>query len=58
MRVKVGHKIYDGNDVPVMIIMKTEDKENIKNMHPDATKYCSYPESMTAEEAQEWMTTE
>ena len=44
MKIKIGEKIYDGNDVPVMVILTEEDKKNIANMLPTATKYCSYPE--------------
>ena len=43
MKVKVGNKIYNGNDVPVMVILTDKDKENIKNMAPNCTKYCAYP---------------
>ena len=43
MKVKVGNKIYDGNDEPVMVILNKGEKEHITNMHPDATKYCVYP---------------
>ena len=44
MKIKIGEKVYDGNDVPVMVILSDDDKENIANMLPTATKYCSYPE--------------
>lgn len=43
MKVKVGNKIYDGENEPIMVILSQDDKYNITNMHPDATKYCSYP---------------
>ena len=43
MKVKVGNKIYDGEQEPVMVILSEGDKKNIANMHPDATKYCIYP---------------
>jgi hypothetical protein len=56
MKVKVGNKIYDGNEEPVMVILTDQDKENIKNMHPDCTKYCVYPESWgEQEEVSAWM---
>jgi len=44
MKIKIQNTIYDSNDEPIMIILSNEDKENIQNMHPEATKYCSYPE--------------
>ena len=44
MKVKVGNKIYDAENEPIMVILNDNDKENIARMLPDATKYCSYPE--------------
>ena len=43
MKVKVGNKIYDSNNEPVMVILSKGEKEQISNMHPDTTKYCVYP---------------
>jgi len=43
MKVKVGNRIYDGENEPVMVILSKGDRENIANMLPNATKYCSYP---------------
>ena len=55
MKVKVGDMIYDGTKVPIMVILTKEDKDNIKRMLPSATKYCMYPETMTEDQAREWM---
>lgn len=55
MKVKVKDIVYDGFKEPVMIILTKQDKENIKNMLPDATKYCVYPDSWSAEEIKKWM---
>jgi hypothetical protein len=43
VKIKVGNKIYDGKNEPVMVILSAGEKEQIANMHPDATKYCVYP---------------
>ena len=43
MKVKVGDKVYDGEEEPVMVILSKGEKAQIANMHPDATKYCVYP---------------
>ena len=43
MKVKVGDAVYDGNKEPVMVILTEQDKKNIANMHPEATRYCVYP---------------
>lgn len=42
MKIKVGDKVYDGDEVPIMIIMNKKDKENIANMPEDATKYAVF----------------
>jgi hypothetical protein len=60
MKVKVGNKIYDCENEPVMVILSEQDKINIANMLPDATQYCVYPaeEKWTAndyEKIKEWM---
>lgn len=44
MKVKIGDKIYDGAEVPVMVILTPGDKKNIKNMLPEATKYAQCPQ--------------
>ena len=58
MKVKVKDVIYDGEEEPVMVILTDQDKENIKNMVPGATKYCMYPENFKVEEIKEFMKTE
>ena len=63
MRVKIGNKIYDGRKEPIMIILNDEEKQQIADMAPDATKYCQYPdtEEWTANDyarIKEWMQTD
>ena len=55
MQVKIGNKIYDSNQEPILIILSQNDKENIKNMSPEATKYCSFPDSCNREIIKEFM---
>lgn len=43
MKVKVRNKIYDGSKEPVMVILSKGEREQIRNMPPDNTKYCVYP---------------
>ena len=57
MKVKIGNKIYDANQEPIMIILDDLDKENIKKMEPEATKYCGYPENFNIEEIKKFMKT-
>lgn len=44
MKVKIGNKIYDAENEPVMIILDKEAKEQIAQMHGDCFKYCQYPD--------------
>jgi len=60
MKVKVGDKVYDSAEEPIMVILTDGDKKNIANMSPEATKYCSYPgeEKWTKDDykaIKEWM---
>ena len=42
MKVKIGVKVYDSKDQPIMIILSEKDKDNIINMHPKATRYACF----------------
>lgn len=56
MKVKVGNKVYDCAVEPVMVILEGNDKENIKNMLPECTKYASFPDGlMNEDEMRAWM---
>lgn len=55
MKVKVGNIIYDCEEEPVMVILNEQDKINIANMLPTATKYCVYPDTWSVEEIETWM---
>lgn len=57
MKIKVGNKIYDAEDEPIMIILTDKDKKNIKNMLPTATKYCSYPDNYDSDDIRKFMKT-
>jgi hypothetical protein len=54
MKVKIGNKIYDSNDEPIMLIMDEIDKKNIKNMSKESTKFISFPEKMNVEDIKKW----
>ena len=58
MKVKIGDKIFDPNDQPIMVILTDDDKSNISNMAPKATKYCAFPDSYSEEEIVEFMNTD
>lgn len=56
MKIKIENIVVDGRIQPVMVILTEEDKENIRNMHSDCTKYCVHPsKGYTAEEIEAWM---
>ena len=50
MKVKIGNKIFNPEEEPIMIILNDKDKENIKNMKVTATKYICFPKSTSIEE--------
>lgn len=54
MKVKVGNKIYDGENEPIMVILTQVDKMNIQNMGSKVEKYCEFPEGMSFDEAMKW----
>ena len=47
MKVKIGDKFHDSEEEPIMLFMDNDEKVQIANMGVEATKYCSYPESMS-----------
>jgi len=58
MKVKVGDKIYDGEDELVMVILTDQDKVNIANMLPECDRYCVYvggPDGYSEQEVIDWM---
>ena len=56
MKVKIGDTVYDSKDDPIMIILTEQDKQNIANMLPEATKYCQYNDEMISiDRIMEWM---
>ena len=51
MKVKIGDKIFDANDEPVLLIFNSEMErttvgQHLLNMPPEARKYCTYPDNM------------
>jgi len=42
MKVKVGDKIFDGDNEPLMVILPEDEKKQIANMGT-SKKYCTYP---------------
>jgi len=56
MKVKIGDKVYDGKEVPIMLLLNKGEREQIAEMHPACTRYCMYPEDKyTVEQIKKWM---
>ena len=55
MRVKVGNRIYDGLEEPVMVILTKVDKQRISEMAKEDTRYCCFPNEMSPGEIDLWM---
>ena len=59
MKIKIGSKIYDSIQQPIMVILTDSDKENIRNMLAKCTKYATFPEGWgSTEEMYSWMSKE
>lgn len=63
MKVKIGDKIYDANEEPIMLIFGTDEERlvvanHIKYMQDGARKYCTYPDTMDHELIRDFMKTE
>ena len=55
MKVKIGNVIYDSEVELIMLILSTEDKDNIANMDNHAHKFCTCPTDMDREYVLDWM---
>ena len=49
MKVKIKDQIYDSNEEPIMLILTDIEKEHIRDMPSECTKYASAPDSLGAE---------
>lgn len=55
MKVKIGDKIYDSREQPIMVILSEMDKDYIATMG-EKKKYCCYPlEGYPPEKIRKWM---
>lgn len=54
MRIKIGDKFYDPNEVPIMLVLNKEDKENIAGMG-ERSRICFCPDTYDAEDVKKWM---
>ena len=54
MKIKIGTKIYDAEKEPIMLILTDQDKSNIKNMLPTASKFVIFPDHYDRQEISKW----
>jgi len=47
MKVKIGGKIYNSDETPIMLILSECDKQDISLMQKGNNKYCKYPNKDT-----------
>lgn len=55
MRVKIQNTWFDSNEQPVMVELSMRDKQLIRDMAPDATQYCCYPQGVDPAKIERWM---
>lgn len=55
MKVKIGTEVYDSEEQPIMIVLSDEDKNNITQMLPETTKFCSFPKDMKLNDIKKFM---
>lgn len=48
-------KIWDGEDVPIAVMLTEVDKANIANMLPGASVYCVFPDHVTKDTINGWL---
>lgn len=63
MKIKIGDKIIDPHEEPIMLIFDDlGDREiiikHLTNMVSKATKYCIYPDNMSSKEITKFMKTD
>jgi len=55
MKIKLGNKIYDPQQEPMLIILDPIDRLNIIAMKPEANIYASYPKGMARADVEKFM---
>lgn len=55
MKVKIGTKLYDSDNEPIMLILSPQDRLELIAMSPQQNCLCNHPTTMTKEEILEFM---
>lgn len=56
MKVKIGNKITDSYNEPIMIIFEQEEKELIGSLDGQDLRFCSFPENSNIQIIERFMT--
>lgn len=56
MRVKIGDRVYNSDDEPIMVILNGTEKWFVDTLDPDDNRFIVYPsDSLSEEEVEEFM---
>lgn len=55
MQIKIGSKLYDSREIPILLILSDEEKEEIAGMDTLTSSYCKYPEGADVDKITKWM---
>jgi hypothetical protein len=55
MKVKIGNRIYNSNNEPIMIIFDIGEKGLIEDMHPQDMKFCAHPQGTDTKTIEHFM---
>lgn len=55
MKVKIGDKIFDSEETPILLILDNEEIKHMQNMADNNHKYCSFPDDSKDEDIEEFM---
>lgn len=58
MKVKIGIKIIDSNDEPIMLILDQREKDLIGSMNGQNLRFCAFPEDSNIQVIEEFMADE
>jgi hypothetical protein len=54
MKVKIGNKIHDAEEEPILVILTESDKHNIANLPANAPGYLVFPEGTDEDQLTTW----
>lgn len=55
MKVKIGDKIFDSEETPILLILDNDEIKHMQNMADNNHKYCSFPDDSKDEDIEEFM---